>query len=432
MTDIVEYGAWTASEKIASGKLTSEVLVRACLDRIEAREASVHAWTFIDPDAAIAAARACDRAPSRGPLHGIPVGIKDLIDTADMPTTYGSRIYSGWRPKVDASAITLLKRAGAIMLGKTVTQAFGCGIPIEVNNGLNPDFTAGGSSSGSAAAVAARMVPLALGSQSASSLIRPCSYNGVVGMRPSFGTMSLAGFKYFNGSFDSLGLIARSVDDVALLWQVQVGVALEKIAASPPPRIGLCRSPWWKFAEPASRQAVEGAAEVFKQSGATVFDVELPPEFDDLHEAHRVIQAFEAAHAYAWEYDNHRDLLDTSVLGIIELGRRTTYPQYLALLRGAQAARARFEALMQGIDALVAPSAPGEPPASCRVAGEGFVMGDPVMSRGWTLLHVPCITLPHFTGPKGMPVGIQVIGAFGEDEKLLSLAKWTEASFARA
>src|ERR1044071_9490038 len=156
MTDIVEYGAWTAAEQIASGALTSEALVRACLDRIEAREAQIHAWTFLDADAAIAAARVGDRSPGRGPLHGIPIGIKDLIDTADMPTTYGSRIYEGWRPKVDASAITLLKRAGAVMLGKTVTQAFGCGIPIEVNNGLNPDFTAGGSSSGSAAAGAPR------------------------------------------------------------------------------------------------------------------------------------------------------------------------------------------------------------------------------------------------------------------------------------
>ena len=177
-----------------------------------------------------------------------------------MPTTYGSRIYDGWRPKADAAAITLLKRAGSVMLGKTVTQAFGCGIPIEVNNGLNPNFTAGGSSSGSAAAVAARMVPLALGSQSASSLIRPCSYNGVVGMRPSFGIMSLSGFKYFNWSFDTLGLVARSIDDVALLWQIQTGVALEKVAASPPPRIGLCEGPWWNFAEPASRQALHDAA----------------------------------------------------------------------------------------------------------------------------------------------------------------------------
>ena len=257
MNDITEYGAWAAAEKIASGSLTSETLVRACLEAIDARDADIHAWTFIDPDAAIAAARACDRTPNNGPLHGIPIGIKDLIDTADMPTTYGSQIYAGWRPRADAAAITTLKRAGAIMLGKTATQAFGCGIPIEVNNGLNPDFTAGGSSSGSAAAVAARMVPLALGSQSASSLIRPCSYNGVVGMRPSFGIMSLAGFKYFNWSFDTLGLVARSVDDIALLWQIQIGVALERVAPAPSPKIGLCQGPWWNFAEPASRQALQ-------------------------------------------------------------------------------------------------------------------------------------------------------------------------------
>ena len=432
MTDIVEYGAWTAAEQIASGALTSEALVRACLDRIEARDAHVHAWTFLDPDAAIAAARVCDRSPRRGPLHGIPIGIKDLIDTADMPTTYGSRIYHGWRPKVDASAITLLKRAGSVMLGKTVTQAFGCGIPIEVNNGLNPDFTAGGSSSGSAAAVAARMVTLALGSQSASSLIRPCSYNGVVGMRPSFGIMSLAGFKYFNWSFDTLGLVARSIDDVALLWQVQTGVALEKIAASPTPRIGLCEGPWWTFAEPASRQALHDAAGILARNGADVIDFRLPSEFDDLHETHRLMQAFEAAHSYAWEYDNHRDLLDANVLDIIELGRKTTYPEYRTMLERAQAVRGRLSDLTRAVDAILTPSAPGEPPPSRRVAGEGFIMGDPVMSRGWTLLHVPSVTVPHFVGPQGMPVGVQLIGAFGEDERLLSIAKWAEASFARA
>ena len=349
-----------------------------------------------------------------------------------MPTTYGSQIYDGWRPKADAAAITLLKRAGSVMLGKTVTQAFGCGIPIEVNNGLNPNFTAGGSSSGSAAAVAARMVPLALGSQSASSLIRPCSYNGVVGMRPSFGIMSLSGFKYFNWSFDTLGLVARSIDDVALLWQVQTGVALEKVAASPPPRIGLCEGPWWKFAKPASRQALHDAAGMLARDGADVVDFKLPPEFDDLHETHRLMQAFEAAHSYAWEYDNHRDLLDANVLDIIELGRKMTYPEYLAMLTRAQAVRGRLSDLMQAVDAIVTPSVPGEPPPSRRVAGEGFIMGDPIMSRGWTLLHVPCVTVPHFVGPQGMPVGVQLIGAFAEDERLLSIAKWAEASFARA
>lgn len=429
MTDPADYSAWTAAEKIDAGDLTSERLARACLDRIDAREPGIHAWQYIDPDAVIAAAMACDRMSRRGPLHGIPIGIKDLIDTADMPTTYGSRIYQGFRPKVDASAITLLKRAGAVILGKTVTQAFGCGIPIEVNNGLNPDFTAGGSSSGSAAAVAARMVPLALGSQSASSLIRPCSYNGVVGMRPSFGIMSLSGFKYFNWSFDTLGLVARSVDDIALLWQVQVGVALRKVGASSPPRIGLCEGPWWSFAEQSSRQALHGAAEVLKRADAEVIDFQLPAEFEGLHETHRLMQAFEAAHAYAWEYDNHRELLDASVLGIIELGRTITYPRYLAMLTHAQAVRSRLSELMRGLDALLTPSAPGEPPPSRRVAGENFVMGDPVMSRGWTLLHVPSITLPHFTGPQGMPVGVQLIAGFGEDEKLLSLAKWAETAF---
>lgn len=244
--------------------------------------------------------------------------------------------------------------------------------------------------------------------------------------------MSLAGFKYFNWSFDTLGLVAKSIDDVALLWQVQTGVALEKIAASPPPRIGLCEGPWWTFAEPASRQALHDAAGILARNGADVIDFRLPSEFDDLHETHRLMQAFEAAHSYAWEYDNHRDLLDANVLDIIELGRKTTYPEYRTMLERAQAVRGRLSDLTRAVDAILTPSAPGEPPPSRRVAGEGFIMGDPVMSRGWTLLHVPSVTVPHFVGPQGMPVGVQLIGAFGEDERLLSIAKWAEASFARA
>ena len=349
-----------------------------------------------------------------------------------MPTGYGSPIYDGWLPRSDAAAITMLREAGAVILGKTATQAFGCGVPLEVNNGRNPDFTAGGSSSGSAAAVAACMVPLALGSQSASSLIRPCSYNGVVGMRPSFGIMSLAGFKYFNASFDTLGLIGRSVDDVALLWQVEVSVPLERITPSRNPRIGLCRTPWWTRAEPATREALEKAAVRLSQGGAQVSEVELPSEFAELHEAHKAMQAFEAAHSYAWEYANHRDLLDTSVLNLIETGRAMPFARYLELIRQAQTVRATFAFLMRDYDALLAPSAPGEPPPSRRVAGEGFDMGDPVMSRAWTLLHVPCITLPHFIGPQGMPVGVQLIGAFGEDQALLGHAKWVEEQFATA
>ncbi len=252
-------------------------------------------------------------------------------------------------------------------------------------------------------------------------------------MRPTMNIISVAGFKYFNGSFDTIGLLARNVDDLALLWQIQLEIPPAKPAPGPArPRIGLCRTPWWRFAEPATRAAVEGAAQLFAKAGATVTELELPAEFDDLHELHTTMQAFEAARSYAWEYDNHRDQIDARVIGIIEHGRRTPYRDYLALTRRANQARARVAGIIEGFDALLTPSAPGEPPPSRRVAGPDFQMGDPVMSRGWTVLHLPCITLPHFTGPHDMPVGVQLVGAFGADEALLSLAKWGEQVFATA
>jgi Asp-tRNA(Asn)/Glu-tRNA(Gln) amidotransferase A subunit family amidase len=241
--------------------------------------------------------------------------------------------------------------------------------------------------------------------------------------------MSLAGFKYFNGSFDTLGLIARSVDDVALLWQVQVTQPLEPIAPVAQAKVGLCRTPWWRFADPPSREALDRAGALLSAAGAQVSPIDLPQSFAELHELHKAIQAFEAAHSYAWEYDTHRAQLDESVLSLIETGQRISFHRYLEMLQVAKRARAEFERLMTGLDAILAPSAPGEPPPSRRVAGPGFVMGDPVMSRGWTLLHVPCITLPHFTGPNGMPVGVQLIGSFGADEQLLRVAKWVEARF---
>src|SRR5258706_16038527 len=256
--------ACEALELIRRKKLGVLELLDSCLSRIEALEPEINAWKFLAPEAARERAKKLDNSDADSPLHGIPLGGKDVIDTADMPSGYGSPIYEQYRPMADAACVAVAKRKGAIILGKTVTTEFACGSTARTSNPLNINYTSGGSSAGSCAAVAAKMIPVSFGTQSASSTIRPASYCGLVGMRPSMGVISVAGFKYFNGSFDTIGLLARSVDDLALLWQVQLEIEPQKPVAGPArPRIGLCRTPWGRFTEPATRQAVQGAAQIF-------------------------------------------------------------------------------------------------------------------------------------------------------------------------
>ena len=422
-----ELGAREALHAIANGRLTSEALVRSCLERIEAREPVLKAWAFVDGEAALARARRCDREPRRGAMHGLPIGVKDVIETADMPTEYGAPYYRGWRPNADAACVALLKRAGAIVLGKTVTTELACGRASATANPWNPLHTAGGSSGGSAAAVAARMVPLALGTQTAGSLIRPASYNGVVALKPTFGALSVAGCKYFNGSFDTLGLIARSVDDLALLWQVLLDLTPEPITpVASPPRIGLCRTPWWSRAEHATRRALGCAAERLGTRGAPIIEVTLPSPFERLVDVHERMQAFETARSYAHEYDAFRDQLHPNVAGVIEDGLAITYIDYQALIATAAKARSLLPGVFSGVDALIAPSAPGEAPEGHRELGNSF------LNRPWTLLHVPCLNMPGLVGPRGLPVGVQIIAPRGADETLLAVARWIEQRLDRA
>ena len=414
--------AWDTIEAMGAGRLGAEELVRSCLARIEALEPTIRAWAFLDPDLAIAQARRLDQGPRRGPLHGLPVGIKDVIDTADMPTAYGSAVYEGWRPGWDAACVALLRRAGAVIMGKTVTTEFACGGAADNANPWNPAHTAGGSSGGSCAAVAARMVPLAIGSQTAGSLIRPASYNGVVGLKPTYGMISVAGFKYFNGLMDTIGLVARDVDDVALLWASLLDLAPQRPAPlSEPPRIGLCRTPWWERAEPASRAAVESAAAHLADGGAAVVEVTLPPPFETLVDVHERIQAFETARSYAYEYDRFGERLHANTRALIEEGQAIPYGAYQELVATAARARTAAPTLFEEADVLLAPSAPGEAP-------EGYTeLGNSFLNRPWTLLHLPCINVPGPFGPQGLPIGVQLIAPFGADAELLAAARWVEA-----
>lgn len=415
--------AWEAAEAIAAGTLTSEALVRACLARIEARDPEIAAWTHLDPEQALAQARDRDRASqslpaSGGLLHGVPVGIKDIIDTADMPTTYGSPIYAAHQTAWDAACVALLRQAGAVILGKTVSTEFAMYEPGKTANPHNPAHTPGGSSSGSAAAVAAEMTPLALGSQTAGSIVRPASFCGVVGYKPTHGDFSLAGIKLLSQTLDTLGGFARCVQDLALLRAVLMGSPPRLATLTAPPRIGLCRTPQWSQATPATQEAVETAARRFADAGAQVEEAALPGEFGGLVEAQTTVQIFEGVRCCAYELTQCHDQLSASTRQLLEPGERLSYAAYKDALQLAATCRAALPAVFAAHDVLLVPSAPGEAPAGLGATG------NPLFNRMWTLLHTPVISLPGLSGPQGLPVGVQAVGPLGGDDRLLAVAAW--------
>ncbi|MBM3517615.1 MAG: amidase [Alphaproteobacteria bacterium] len=419
-------GAAEAARLIASGRLTSKGLIESCLAHIAEHEDSVGAWTHLDVAGGRAQARALDRGGARGPLHGIPIGVKDIIDTVDMPTGYGSAIYDGHRPAWDAAAVAACRAAGAVILGKTVSTEFAYFTPGKTRNPHNPAHTPGGSSSGSAAAVADLMVPLAFGSQTAGSVIRPASFCGVVGFKPTFGLLSLAGVKPFAQSLDTLGFFSRSVEDAMLLLAALIGGRTMPEPLSGAPRIGVCRTPEWSHASPATQHAVDRAAALLNAAGARVVEVTLAEPFAGLHAAQLTIMAFESARTLGHERRRHGEHLSQTLLGLLAEGRACSLERYEAAQRLASRSRTQLDALFAGYDALLAPSAVGEAPH-----GLGRT-GDPVFNRMWTLLHVPCITLPRYVGANRLPVGIQLVGARWADEHLLRVARWVEDRLAAA
>jgi Asp-tRNA(Asn)/Glu-tRNA(Gln) amidotransferase A subunit family amidase len=426
MPHLYELTACQAADLIRRKELGVLELLDSCLSRIEALEPEINAWKFLAPELARARARELDCVEPVGPLHGIPIGIKDVIDTADMPSGYGSPIYEHHRPVADAACVTLARRAGAVMVGKTITTEFACGSTARTSNPWNINHTSGGSSSGSCAAVAADMVPVSFGSQSASSTIRPASYCGLVGMRPSMGTISVAGFKYFNGSFDTIGLLARDVDDVALLWSTQMSVPVIRSDPARMRKILVCYPTWMEGYEPSARAAVEHAATVMAAAGARIESLELPPEYSDLPELHHEIQCFETSRSYAHEYETAAARLDWRVRETIEAGMKIGGDRYIEMLKRAQRLRHELQSVIGDADAVLTNAAPGEAPLNWRVMGDQFSMGDTRQSRPWTLLHVPAITVPAYIGPQGLPVGIQLLSTFGSDGTLLDIARWAE------
>src|SRR5260221_5304076 len=404
MTELFRLSAVEAAQRIAAGSLTAEALTRACLDRIAAREPEVGAWAHVDPDQALAEARARDQATTRGPLHGIPIGVKDIMDAADMPTAYVSRAYHGSRPRADAACVALARDAGAVVLGKTVTTEFAALSPGKTRIPHNSAHTPGGSSSGSAAGVADFMVPLAFGTQTAGSIIRPASFCGVVGYKPSFGLVAISGTKALAPSLDTVGGFARSVADIALFIAAIAGrPELVPKAPAARPRIGVYRTQPWEQAQPATVAALDEARERLARAGASLSERPTFAAFDRLVPAQLAIMGHETARNLAWERISRANEVMPRTAGLFAEGLTVTPAAYDEARHYAAAARAQLAEFFGDFDAMLVPAAPGEAPAAATT-------GDPVFNRPWTLLHLPCVTLPGRRGPAGLPVGVQLAG----------------------
>jgi len=389
----------------------------AAIARIGACEARLHAFTAYDP----VRIRTENVALPTGPLTGLTVGVKDIIDTRDYPTAHGSSIYRRNHPVQDAACVSLLRQAGALCVGKTVTTEFAFFQAGPTVNPHDPARTPGGSSSGSAAAVAAGMIDIGLASQTAASLTRPASYCGIAGFKPSYGRYAAAGVKGLAPSWDTLGTLAPNVATLARADAVLKGPMPQdsRLIARAPGRIGVCRTPWWPEAEAGTRAALDEAARLLG-AGAPVESVDLG-DFAAAADLHVTIMSYEAAQALAFEYMNHRNDLSPQIEQLIEAGRGIDYETYRTALDAAQALRTRIADVFGRFDVLLAPAAPGEAPL--REQGTG----SPIFSRLWTLLRLPTVTLPGLVGPQGLPVGVQLLGAYGGDEPLLDHAAWAEA-----
>ena len=412
----------TASEAVARmrrGELSVEEMAEACLARVAARDDAVRGWAYLDPEAVRAKARALDAAPVKGPLHGVPVAVKDVILTEDMPTEHNSPLFKGSFPRLDAGCVKTLRAAGALIFGKTDTTEFASVTRRGTSrHPLDPTRTPGGSSSGSAAVVADFQATLGLGTQTAGSTIRPGSFCGIYAMKPTYGAINREGLKMLSLSLDTLGLYARSAQDLDLLADV---FALEDRA---PPRafplkgarIAACRSPAWDKTEAATRDAFERGVALLREAGAEVVALDLPPAFDALPEHQATVMAGEAAVTFLSEWRAQGDQLNDDILAHAANSKGVTKTALLAALDAAAACRPVFDKIASDFDAVLTPSARGEAP-------QGETTGDAALNAMWTLLHVPVVNVPGFKGPNGLPVGLSLTAPRYADRHLLNVAK---------
>jgi Asp-tRNA(Asn)/Glu-tRNA(Gln) amidotransferase A subunit family amidase len=424
---LTRLGARDAGRRIAAGDLTSAELVAACLERIAEREPVVRAWAHLDPEAALEQARARDAEAPRGPLHGVPVAVKDIVDTVDLPTEWGTPIHAGRRPERDAECVARLREAGAVILGKTVTTEMATYEPPRTRNPVNPDHTPGGSSSGSAAAVADWMAPLALGSQTAGSVIRPAAFCGVLGLKPTRGLLSLTGVMGLSPRLDTLGLFAREAADLELAGAA-LSAAWEPVTdeeAERAPAVAFARTPWWDRADEAAHRSLETAAERLAAAGARVRELGLPPGFAALPEAHETLMGFDLARTRAREYDHHAEMLSDRLREVMDQGRATAAEDAEAAVRLGAACAVALEELVGGDEVLLVPAAAGEAPPLAE-----NTTGDPLFCRPWTLLGSPALSVPGPAGPHGLPVGAQLVAPAGRDHALRAAGAWVAARLA--
>ena len=445
MNDLLALPLRDLVRSLGRGDVTAAAIVRALIVRIEADEGRVHAWQFFDPALALRQAKQLDAGAIQGTLHGVPIGVKDLMDTADMPTGYGSAIYAGHRPTTDAAVVAASRAQGAIVMGKTVSTEFATYRPGPTANpwaAPGSPRTPGGSSSGSAAAVACGMVPLAFGTQTAGSIIRPAAYCGIVGYKPTHGTLPSNGVKALSPSLDTVGVLARSVDDAAFFVGALARLPLSESSASKRIRVGICRTPHWDRASLDTQAALARAARLLEQGGALLQDLpaadlpatdpaSAPVSTEDwmhgLTQAQTDIMAYEANAAFAAERLSCQDGLSDAFKALLESGQAIDGQQFFAAQQRAASARHAFDALFgnaNGIDIVLAPSTEGEAPLGLEQTG------DPIFNRMWTLLGNPCVHVPLGNGSNGMPIGVTVIGPRWGDAQTLAIARALERAHA--
>ena len=429
-----ELTAAAAAAAVRDGELSSEALVRSCLERVSALEQTVGAWTHLDADYALEQARQADRRRSAGtavgPMHGLPVGVKDIFDTRDMPTENGTPLNAGRAPSEDATVVALLREAGAVIMGKTVTTELAVYAPGKTRNPRDPAHTPGGSSSGSAAAVAAGMVPLAVGSQTNGSVIRPAAYCGVYGFKPSYGRVSRHNALAQSPPLDTVGVFARSVEDLALIGDCVMAYddrdpamrpatrpQLSRIAMQEPPLppvFAFVKSPVWDQAEDGTRAAF---AELTGLLGEACDEVDLPEVFDGAVAWHRSIMYADLAKSFAALYARGKDQLSDILRGMIEEGQSVRAVDYNAALDWTHVLNAGLEQIFERYDAILTPATTGEAPAGLEATGS------PIFCTLWTLCGLPAVSLPLLEGPGGLPLGVQLVGRRGDDARLLRSAR---------
>ncbi len=432
---LADLSAAEAARKIVEGAITSEELVGACLERIAEVDETVQAWTHLDTDYALEQARRADAARGAGepcgPLHGVPVGIKDIFDTDDMPTEDGSPLHAGRAPVDDASAVARLRDAGAIIMGKTVTTEFAVFSPGKTRNPHDPSRTPGGSSSGSAAAVASRMVPLAIGSQTHGSTIRPASYCGILGFKPSHGLISRHRMLALSRALDHVGMFARTVEDIALIAEQLMGydendpdtrpggrLELRAVATAEPPmppKFAFVKTPAWDKAEDDTKEAF---AELVEHLGPQASEVKLTEPFEQARALLEIILRTDLARHLGREYERGRDQMSESLREMIEDGQKHLAVDYLRAIEMAELLGEALDGLFDDYDAILTPAAPGEAPQGLEATG------NPMFSTIWTLCGVPAITVPIMQGANGMPLGAQLVGRRRDDARLLRTARW--------